>query len=157
MKKQTSKSGFTLLEIMLVTTILAIIMAIAVPNFLRARRKSQMVLMAKELQTYGDAYVLYSADNGAFPDDTGAATHPAGTDMDARINSAHWAAVNKLGGYYKYDGPDLVGYAGISLFGINYDYEHLLVIDQTLDDGDLASGRFRLSADTDRYTLYLSN
>src|SRR2546429_5060458 len=43
MKNRTSrKSGFTLVEIMIVVAIIGLLAAIAIPNFVRARTQSQM-------------------------------------------------------------------------------------------------------------------
>src|SRR5258706_3387673 len=39
---KTSKSGFTLVEIMIVVAIIGLLAAIAIPNFVRARTQSQM-------------------------------------------------------------------------------------------------------------------
>jgi len=41
MKKMTRKSGFTLVEIMIVVAIIALLAAIAIPNFVKARTASQ--------------------------------------------------------------------------------------------------------------------
>ena len=41
MKKHTHNKGFTLVEIMIVVALIALLAAIAVPSFLRARKRSQ--------------------------------------------------------------------------------------------------------------------
>jgi prepilin-type N-terminal cleavage/methylation domain-containing protein len=48
-KLQSRKGGFTLVEIMIVVAIIALLAAIAVPNFLRARKRSQATRVLEEL------------------------------------------------------------------------------------------------------------
>jgi prepilin-type N-terminal cleavage/methylation domain-containing protein len=49
-KLQTRRGGFTLVEIMIVVAIIALLAAIAVPNFLRARKRSQATRILEELR-----------------------------------------------------------------------------------------------------------
>ena len=59
----TKRAGFTLVEIMIVVAIIALLAAIAVPNFLRARKRSQATLILEELRTIDAAIDQYAIDN----------------------------------------------------------------------------------------------
>ncbi len=57
------------MEIMIVVAIIALLAAIAVPNFLRARKRSQGTLILKELHVVDDAQEQYAIDNNKSPSD----------------------------------------------------------------------------------------
>lgn len=58
-----NQGGFTLVEIMIVVAIIALLAAIAVPNFLRARKRSQATTMLEELRILDAAIDQYAIDN----------------------------------------------------------------------------------------------
>lgn len=51
-KLNSSKSGFTLVEIMIVVAIIALLATIAVPSFLRARKRSQATKVVNDARIY---------------------------------------------------------------------------------------------------------
>jgi prepilin-type N-terminal cleavage/methylation domain-containing protein len=61
-KLQSKKSGFTLVEIMIVVAIIALLAAIAVPNFLRARKRSQATRVLEDLRLIDAATDQYAID-----------------------------------------------------------------------------------------------
>ena len=63
-KIQTKRGGFTLVEIMIVVAIIALLAAIAVPNFLRARKRSQATRILEDLRDLDHALDQYAIDNG---------------------------------------------------------------------------------------------
>lgn len=63
------RGGFTLVEIMIVVAIIALLAALAVPNFLRARKRSQATLVLEDLRVLDHALEQYAAD-GNYPADT---------------------------------------------------------------------------------------
>jgi prepilin-type N-terminal cleavage/methylation domain-containing protein len=74
-KIQTRRGGFTLVEIMIVVAIIALLAAIAVPNFLRARKRSQASRILEDLRMIDGATDQYAIDtsktggfNPAWPD-----------------------------------------------------------------------------------------
>jgi prepilin-type N-terminal cleavage/methylation domain-containing protein len=58
-----SKSAFTLVEIMIVVAIIALLAAIAVPNFLRARKRSQATRILEDLRIIDSAQDQYAIEN----------------------------------------------------------------------------------------------
>ncbi|MBM3463764.1 MAG: prepilin-type N-terminal cleavage/methylation domain-containing protein [Armatimonadetes bacterium] len=62
------RKGFTLIELMIVIAIIAILAAILVPNFIRARAQGQVTACKSNLKNIGTALEMYSTDSsGRFP------------------------------------------------------------------------------------------
>src|SRR5437660_4896520 len=63
-KIQSKRGGFTLVEIMIVVAIIALLAAIAVPNFLRARKRSQATRILEDLRLLDSAIDQYAIETG---------------------------------------------------------------------------------------------
>src|SRR5438034_4975960 len=65
MSKRLNKKrgGFTLVEIMIVVAIIALLAAIAVPGFLRARKRSQASRVVNDLRLIDSAVDQYAIEN----------------------------------------------------------------------------------------------
>ena len=71
-KLTTKRGGFTLVEIMIVVAIIALLAAIAVPGFLRARKRSQASKIINDLRMIDsamDQYAIETAKKGGDPID----------------------------------------------------------------------------------------
>ena len=62
-KLNTKHAGFTLVEIMIVVAIIALLAAIAVPNFLRSRKRSQATQVLEDLRIIDAAVDQYAIEN----------------------------------------------------------------------------------------------
>jgi prepilin-type N-terminal cleavage/methylation domain-containing protein len=62
-KLNKNRGGFTLVEIMIVVAIIALLAAIAVPNFLRARKRSQATRILNDLRMIDSAVDQYAIEN----------------------------------------------------------------------------------------------
>jgi prepilin-type N-terminal cleavage/methylation domain-containing protein len=60
----TTRRGFTLVEIMIVVAIIALLAAIAVPGFLRARKRSQASKILNDLRMIDGAVDQYAIETG---------------------------------------------------------------------------------------------
>ena len=61
-KLNTKHAGFTLVEIMIVVAIIALLAAIAVPNFLRSRKRSQATQVLEDLRMIASAVDQYAIE-----------------------------------------------------------------------------------------------
>ena len=72
--KSNKHAGFTLVEIMIVVAIIALLAAIAVPGFLRARKRSQATTILNDLRLIDSAIDQYAIETNKA---TGASVAPS--------------------------------------------------------------------------------
>jgi prepilin-type N-terminal cleavage/methylation domain-containing protein len=70
------KKAFTLIELLIVVAIIAILAAIAVPNFLEAQIRSKVSRVKSDLRTFATAIEAYSVDYNNPPPEAGRAPFP---------------------------------------------------------------------------------
>jgi len=61
------KKGFTLIELLIVVAIIAILAAIAIPNFLEAQVRSKVSRARSDLRTFATALEAYRTDHNGYP------------------------------------------------------------------------------------------
>ena len=89
------RGGFTLVEIMIVVAIIALLAAIAVPGFLRARKRSQATRILNDLRMIDSAVDQYAIETNRI---TGNA-----------VATADWTSYLKSGTVLYNTGNDLLG------------------------------------------------
>ena len=94
-KLQTKHAGFTLVEIMIVVAIIALLAAIAVPGFLRARKRSQASKILNDLRMIDGAVDQYSIETSRKSGDV--------------VNTADWTNYLKKDTRLYATGQDLFG------------------------------------------------
>jgi prepilin-type N-terminal cleavage/methylation domain-containing protein len=92
-KLQSRRSGFTLVEIMIVVAIIALLAAIAVPSFLRARKRSQATASLETLRMIDGAKDQYAIENAKGPTVT-----PGYTDLAPYVKTGSKLYVQLLAG-----------------------------------------------------------
>jgi prepilin-type N-terminal cleavage/methylation domain-containing protein len=72
MRQRTCKnfrhSAFTLIELLIVVAIIAVLAAIAVPNFLEAQIRAKVARCKADMRTLATALESYHVDNGRYPE-----------------------------------------------------------------------------------------
>jgi prepilin-type N-terminal cleavage/methylation domain-containing protein len=94
-KLNKRRGGFTLVEIMIVVAIIALLAAIAVPGFLRARKRSQATRVLNDLRLIDAAVDQYAIENNK--------------TSGATISTAMWTQYLKQGSALYNTGKDLFG------------------------------------------------
>ena len=91
------RQGFTLVEIMIVVAIIALLASIAVPGFLRARKRSQASRIINDLRLIDSACDLYAIENNKSTGNT--------------VTVADWTKYIKTGTNLYLTGKDILGNA----------------------------------------------
>src|SRR5664279_1378714 len=95
-KLNKRRGGFTLVESMIVVAIIALLAAIAVPGFLRARKRSQASRILNDLRLIDNACDMYAIENNKA--------------TNATINVADWTNYMKKGTNLFVTGKDILGH-----------------------------------------------
>jgi prepilin-type N-terminal cleavage/methylation domain-containing protein len=155
MKESRQEAGFTLIELLVVVAIIGIISSIMVALLRAQVDKAAVAAASADLKTFETGFVAFAMDTGDLPPDThfnGNHNLPAG--LEKYIPIYKWSQQTSLGGNYNWEGPDSYPYAGISWFQPTALPSTFALLDAKFDDGDLSSGKFRLT-DNGRYTFIL--
>jgi prepilin-type N-terminal cleavage/methylation domain-containing protein len=147
------KAGFTLVEIMIVVSIIALLALMALPSFQRAREKAQNAKLINGLRVASDAFQMYAADHNAYPPDVNRGVVPSGMALYFGANF-DFTARTPIGGNWDWDYLQFGFTAGVSVVGSGATTARMTEIDSKLDDGDLNTGAFRNTA-ADRYTYII--
>ena len=94
-KFSNRRQGFTLVEIMIVVAIIALLASIAVPGFLRARKRSQASRILNDLRLIDNAVDMYAIESNKSTGNT--------------VNIADWTKYLKAGTNLYLTGKDLFG------------------------------------------------
>jgi prepilin-type N-terminal cleavage/methylation domain-containing protein len=136
------RDAFTLIELMIVVGIIALLAAIALPGFIRARQRAQNTKFINELRVASGAFDTYAIEHGNYPPDVNRGIVPPG--MDTYFDhSFDFTAVTPIGGRWDWD-KDIFGFkAGLSVVDPNALQIQLQDIDKSWDDGNLVTGHFQ--------------
>ena len=89
MRKITSHKAFTLIELLIVVAIIAILAAIAVPNFLEAQTRSKISRVKADMRSLATALEAYAVDNNRMPILRGYLNFSVGQWNRGGINNVH--------------------------------------------------------------------
>lgn len=138
---QPSRSGFTLVEIMVVVVIIGLLAAMALPAFQRVKQSAVSKRYLNDARQVRDGAERYALENGSFPPNGIGGLHASlrGYIPDSIFN----ATTTPLGGVWDWDFQQDGFTASISVYQYTVSDAQLRDIDRTIDDGDLTTGLFR--------------
>jgi prepilin-type N-terminal cleavage/methylation domain-containing protein len=140
--RHTCRSGYTLVEIMVVVVIIGLLAALAIPAFQRSQRASQNARAINDFRIFVQSFEVYNTQHGSWPADSGGGVVPTGMSGDFK-EDAWTLPVNTLGGRWNWDQGRAWATAAVSVTNFTVSDAQLLEIDAKLDDGNLSTGFFR--------------
>jgi len=144
-----SRFGFTIVELMIVVTIIGILALIAIPLHMNARLRSQDTEFINDLKVLTNhTFLPYFINSGEYPPDSALGVEPNGIH-EFLPRSFNWAKSPAIGGKWDWDRASdrlhkIYGcYAGISICEPNRTEAEMRAIDKILDDGNILDGIFQ--------------
>lgn len=123
LRRVGAQAGFTLVEIMIVVSIIGLLAAVAVPSLAKAREKSLAVATVRDLRVFEDALHMYAMENGGYP--TMSFTPPVvifslgilPPPLDPYIKDEYWERGAPAGGDYYWSGFPMTYWGGSGKLG----------------------------------------
>lgn len=144
--RKSTRSAFTLVEVMIIVAIIADVMIVAMPAFLRARNLAQNTKFMTDLRTATSGFEMYAAENNRYPASARPGTIPPG--MAPYLNGMAWSSYTPIGGLWDWE-PNKFG--SVAQLGVDFgaggpgtpDDVRMTDIDTRIDNGALSTGSFR--------------
>lgn len=147
------RSAFTLVEIMIVVSMISLLATISMPSLMRARRRSQSVQFINNLRIATGAFELYAAEHNGYPPNAARGVLPP--EMVTYFSPTFdFTAATPIGGVWDWDLRKNGSVIGVSVVGPTVSVAQLQEIDALIDDGDLTQGAFLRTA-ASRYTALI--
>ena len=142
------RSGFTLLEIMLVVSIIGLLVAIAIPSFMKHRQHVEDVTFMNDMRLLLASLERQAITEGDYPDECPAGIVPRGF-IEYMPRHFDWSKKTSIGGYWDWehkigDDGEIIG---LAVRNPNRTTIQMKAIDAKLDDGSIYTGSFRRQDD----------
>jgi prepilin-type N-terminal cleavage/methylation domain-containing protein len=145
MRIRNKKRGFTLVEIMVVVTLIGFLAMLSVPGFKRIKLRALSASYISDTRLFSEAFQRYAQENGSFPATSTIGSVPPG--MENYLDSNDWTRTSAMGGNYLWVNiPSSDAARGrfetgaLMVAGSTLSLDELSLIDRWIDDGDPSSG-----------------
>lgn len=135
--KRKPQKGFSIIELMVVTTVIGIIALMGIPSVRTATHRATATVTASDLRKFGDAIELYSTSSGSYPNTM---TYTRVPEEIANYLPKAW-----LDGGYSWFYINSSRYTYIYVYDLKFTAEQAVQLDQMIDDGNIGNGRVRVA------------
>ncbi len=127
-----AQQGFTLVEIMVVVTLLGILAMLGIPEFRKSTDRAEAIATANDIGKFVQAVELYGTSEGNYPTNMNYITMPDEVRgfMPAKLQNGHydWRYIN------------LGNFVYVIVRDLELTAEQAISIDKTIDDGNVTRG-----------------
>jgi prepilin-type N-terminal cleavage/methylation domain-containing protein len=146
-----SQAGFSLLEIIVVVTVIGLLVAIALPAYGKLQRKSINTLMTNELRVASGALEHYVFETGSWPPD-GAGGWPA--ELTGYLPPPdRWSKPAPIGGAWAWALDMEEATASLRINNFTAPADQITELDQMMDDGNIETGSLMVTGTSLVYVL----
>jgi prepilin-type N-terminal cleavage/methylation domain-containing protein len=146
----SKRRAFTLVEIMIVTVIVGVLAALALPSFNRVRVRAITQRYLNDVRVVRDAAERHAMETGAFPPNGIGGLHTA---LQGYVPAKMFTEVTPLGGAWDWDYQQNGFTAAVSVYQFTASDAQLLDIDRAIDDGVLTTGLFQKASGKAIYVI----
>lgn len=132
-------SGFTLLEIAIVVTIIGLLLSMAVPFFKKATLNAKYASFMSDLRTFAGAVETLYLESGSKPVDSN--TGSISPELSEYVRENFFVRDTPIGGKWDVEADDSNIGLGVGVDGYTISQEDLAELDRRYDDGDLSTGK----------------
>ena len=152
--KQSSRTGFTLVEIMIVVVIIGLLAAMAIPAFQKVRIQSNASRIANDFRDFNGAFETHALAVGSWPEEGIGNNVPE--SMEPYLENTAWYEPASNGGYWDWEVNRFGVTAAVALSeGGGLNPAVYIAVDNLIDDGDLSTVVFRQNGNRYFYILEL--
>jgi len=136
------RSGFTLIEIMIVVFIVVIIGAFAIPAFAKVRLKSVVTAFSSDMKKLAYAGEMYILETGYYPPDTAPGVFDS--ELDGYFSQRFFSLKTSMGGKWDFQFPQVDGnWSSVGVDNPSMGDAEFTLVDEIVDDGNLNTGLFK--------------
>ncbi len=146
-----SNAAFSLIELMVVMTILSFLFLIAVPIYQRLQRKARTAAIVTDFRVFATAFQSHAHDSGTWPPEAAAGVVPIGMPPE-ELKYDDWTHTTPMGGKFDWENNQVhpggrwraaIMIAPTSDAPLVNDDALFIDIDRAIDDGDPNKGSFQ--------------
>lgn len=141
---RSNLSGFTLVEIMIVVSIVGLLASLAVPSFEHIKRNTENTHFMNSIRVFSGAMENFMLETGMLPGDGGSGNLHANMQDYIRIND--FKVDPPIGGMWDIELNKSGVISAVGVHRPTASVTQLAQIDQLMDDGDIADGNLRFTA-----------
>lgn len=129
--------GFSIIELMVVVTVIGILALLAVPGILIAADRAEATAAANDIRVMSNAIEFYSTAEGAYPS---AMTYKQMPEAIAGYLPSTWKD-----GTYSWFYVNNSNYTYLYVYNLDFTPEQAVRLDTIIDDGNIGTGKMQMA------------